>query len=614
MESKSTKQRRFKWTTRIVMLLLILASLIVGGHQYWAHRERSELAARITSLEAQGHPMTVAAIQPKALAGQTNAYPNLRRAFENIQTETKAEKAYDHAGDNWFALPLTEPERRILGPLAEERRGALAPVEDASRATAMQLDFQYPPFLLGAIRSDLSKLRALGNSLKYMALTDFDRGDHRKAIHEIALIDVVSRGAGADSCIVGHLVAIGLRALQAETLQKFAPTLQIGSGEKQADPVEVRALLATLCDDKAYSDEAYRCFQGERVMLLDAMQCLTASGSTEANLPAGKKWSARGILLEPYFTANTIVVLDSMTAATERQKALDSWQYKTLCQQYATTPDREMAKWQNRFAAMLTPSTSRVADFRFRCQSERAIAAGAIACRWYQSEHDGEWPETLDALLPKYLASVPRDPYAPSKPIQYSHADGDPKVWGVGRNEVDDGGSDAPDPSADRHTSQDEHYGQLDFVLHLMPRERKLPDDLKALIAMRLSDPIAATPDLDALPIPGADIAFRGLWPQRDEVVGLDIHCADPSKLPIDMRLREDLLDALDHLEADIDFPHSQLTGPLLSGSIQTDDGRWIFNFYADHHLLFKLPDGDFALFKIVSPSETPQVEPPLMQ
>ncbi|MGL4420243.1 MAG: ABC transporter permease, partial [Gemmataceae bacterium] len=53
-----------------------------------------------------------------------------------------------------------------------------------------------------------------------------------------------------------------------------------------------------------------------------------------------------------------------------------------------------------------------------RLQSLSALAQAMVACRWYQAEQ-GRFPKTLDELRPKYLATIPLDPYAGSgQPIQ----------------------------------------------------------------------------------------------------------------------------------------------------------------------------------------------------
>ncbi|MBL9150704.1 MAG: hypothetical protein JNM94_18610 [Phycisphaerae bacterium] len=62
----------------------------------------------------------------------------------------------------------------------------------------------------------------------------------------------------------------------------------------------------------------------------------------------------------------------------------------------------------------------------------------AVAVRRFRQAH-GAWPLTLDALVPTFLADVPRDPWADA-PLRYGLLDGQPALWSIGPNQVDDGG------------------------------------------------------------------------------------------------------------------------------------------------------------------------------
>ncbi|HEV7280021.1 MAG TPA: hypothetical protein VGN57_07385 [Pirellulaceae bacterium] len=67
------------------------------------------------------------------------------------------------------------------------------------------------------------------------------------------------------------------------------------------------------------------------------------------------------------------------------------------------------------------------------------FAATAIACVRYRHA-EGELPETLDALVPKYLSEVPRDVLAePAAPVKYLATEAGFVVYSVGRDQKDDG-------------------------------------------------------------------------------------------------------------------------------------------------------------------------------
>ena len=65
---------------------------------------------------------------------------------------------------------------------------------------------------------------------------------------------------------------------------------------------------------------------------------------------------------------------------------------------------------------------------------------------------EGGYPETLDALMPKYLDAIPADPFA-NGPLLYKRVEGDYQLYSVGPNQKDDGGGVIPEgrvvPSGD---------------------------------------------------------------------------------------------------------------------------------------------------------------------
>ena len=83
-----------------------------------------------------------------------------------------------------------------------------------------------------------------------------------------------------------------------------------------------------------------------------------------------------------------------------------------------------------------------------RIETARRVAVAAVALKRFQLAH-GKLPETLAALVPEFLPSVPIDPHD-GKPLRYHPAaDGTFLLYCVGEDGVDDGG----DPSLGLSTS-----------------------------------------------------------------------------------------------------------------------------------------------------------------
>ena len=88
---------------------------------------------------------------------------------------------------------------------------------------------------------------------------------------------------------------------------------------------------------------------------------------------------------------------------------------------------------------MLLPALGAAAKKFAYSQSSVNLARVAIALERYRLAH-GEYPETLDALAPQFIAQVPHD-IINGQPLHYHRTDdGQFVLYSVGWNETDDGG------------------------------------------------------------------------------------------------------------------------------------------------------------------------------
>jgi hypothetical protein len=98
---------------------------------------------------------------------------------------------------------------------------------------------------------------------------------------------------------------------------------------------------------------------------------------------------------------------------------------------------------------MLLPALGNAVKKFARAQSSVDLARVAIALERYRLAH-GEYPESLDALAPQFVAKVPHDVIggqssqgsgSAGRPLHYRRtSDGQFVLYSVGWNETDDGG------------------------------------------------------------------------------------------------------------------------------------------------------------------------------
>jgi hypothetical protein len=105
----------------------------------------------------------------------------------------------------------------------------------------------------------------------------------------------------------------------------------------------------------------------------------------------------------------------------------------------ALKADLKRPSLYNLFERMLLPAPGRLVTRFANAQAYVALARVAIALERYRLAH-GEYPETLDALVPQFIAKLPRD-VINGQPLKYRRTnDGAFVLYSVGWNETDDGG------------------------------------------------------------------------------------------------------------------------------------------------------------------------------
>ncbi len=104
----------------------------------------------------------------------------------------------------------------------------------------------------------------------------------------------------------------------------------------------------------------------------------------------------------------------------------------------------------NVFAGLLMPALNAIIGAEERSNLGRQMEQVAFALAAYRADR-GQYPETLDALVPNYIAEAPDDTFAEKPtPIRYERTADAWRMWSVGNNGIDDGGRNQnDDPKGD---------------------------------------------------------------------------------------------------------------------------------------------------------------------
>lgn len=483
----TTKGRR-RWGRWV---LLVLGLALVGAvltPPILSLRADREIARRIERMRAAGEPVMAGDLATPPATDEENAVIELSEAAGQIDGYANASKspwqAYDQ-GDAGY--PLTGKERPLLARAIQDNAGVFELVDAAMAKPGFYWPNQPTSPLITWMLPSLSPQRGLAKFLAASALYDHDRGDDASALRQIQRTLFVARAMDHHpACLIATLVATGMRAMAHDRLMKIAPDLKIGDGAGEAPPRVMAELIGELLDESDAGSAFRRGFFAERVMVLDAtthvlqgqgarvMSSMGAGGGGASTLVSPVGRFATG----PWIRHDLVLILDAETTMGDAALQPD-WPTAQAKVAHLSDPIRA-APFRHFWAGMMMPSPDGALYNRYRLSADRRMAATMLAIRWYAAEHGGKLPPSLDVLVPKYLPAVPRDPFVAgaAASIRYISAEPNPRIYSVGKNGIDDGGSDKP---TDR-SSHPDRWRREDAVapLRLPPRDMSaLPDELK---------------------------------------------------------------------------------------------------------------------------------------
>ncbi|MCA9184533.1 MAG: hypothetical protein KDA99_02900, partial [Planctomycetales bacterium] len=92
------------------------------------------------------------------------------------------------------------------------------------------------------------------------------------------------------------------------------------------------------------------------------------------------------------------------------------------------------------FAGLFIPAITSVTKAEVRQEASRTLSITAAALAVFRAEN-GKYPESLDAIVPSIVSTIPLDPYSGQPPIYQRRGDGY-LLYSVFENKTDDGGDD----------------------------------------------------------------------------------------------------------------------------------------------------------------------------
>jgi uncharacterized membrane protein len=345
---------------------------------------------------------------------------------------------YQHTREDYEYLWPEATEEELAQMLAE-------PEEDAEQ------------FLISVLLPDLSRMQAFSKMLVLDTHAAAAAGDGRRVIDNIEAGFALARHSRETPILICDLVCISNACRTIES-----------AGYVLSDHPEslTDAQLRDLAHMIAMTDELLSVrFDGERMMFQDflqhaftddgegdgritpeglrLLQSVSGGPANNDDIPGGTMLPAMSGPLMRYFMLSR----EELTTVWDRHINVMQAEAKRPMWEFDTQRIRESTEqWEGGYAQRLRhlPLTlfmaaldkSVVHAHLMRLQRDAVLVAAALES--YRRDN-GDWPESLDALTPGLLPSIPRDGFT-GGPIGYALIAGEPVVYSCGSDRNDDGG------------------------------------------------------------------------------------------------------------------------------------------------------------------------------
>ena len=344
-------------------------------------------------------------------------------------------------------------------PLFVPNTTAEAYAQKQAEAAAHYRDNQPP--LYAVLLPHISSIRDWMRILSIEVFLRADQGDAQGTYESLAALLRVGPFAAEQNTIINQMIDVSIRSsamqVMSELIFRYPDLL---SNQQLQDLAHQVATLRQYTFD----------LSGEKLMMLDAIQHIyTDDGHGNGHLDY-RAWaqfanemltvedtyegrSALSIWVSDYALSPAVVLY-----AVDRREMVRMTEYHySLAAKDQTTPiweqpeslsDQALIQLEGEGTfpwsryGVLTSAMASLGSLRSNAHRYMAKADGVLtglALELYRRDH-GDYPDTLDTLVPHYLPEVPIDRIT-GDPIRYRVVDGRPIVYSVGADRDDDGGT-----------------------------------------------------------------------------------------------------------------------------------------------------------------------------
>ncbi len=439
-------QSRFRKRTILGVMALFVVLTGASGYWYlttWTARMLRDAIAEADRLDPGWRLEEMEAKRAKIPDGENSAL-EIEEASRHIPASWPLRTGQNQANSvlRFADVPV---DVRLGDPLATELRAELAKLPQGLIEARNLADMPrgrhaiaYAPGVISTLLPHIDACRNIARVLQADAALRANDGDIDGALDDCRAILNVGRSIGDEPFLISQLVRVVLQGMSLKSAQRA-----LAQGE--ASEAALAKYQGALVEESRFPI-ALVMLRGERASVDSLLEKLSAGveDASTRNTGIGGGWAARLPMSLAYFEYNRALILRLMNRAVEIAKRpdpeqVDAWPaWERDFEPYGSMLER----WLMALATPLGPAIANAARTPQRGRAMIAATIAAIACE-RQRLAQGRFPESIDAIDPRFAKDLLPDPYT-GRPVRIK-ADGDRLVvYTTGLDRKDDGGKPHP--------------------------------------------------------------------------------------------------------------------------------------------------------------------------
>jgi len=418
-------------------LLLLLIGVIL--FRIFAFTPQSVFDTKFETIRANGEPVTMDELSAwyPAVPDNENAALVLQESFRLIRLPKDPDSLIPYMGNTRieeFPRTFSADIKAASEALLQEN----APCLEKLRVVATMRRSRFPLDFSKGFDMDLSHLAPLRSAVRLLVLDaecKADSGKFEEASQSLADALRVGETLRYEPVLISQLVRIAMHGIACRGIERVLNRGNVIGLDY--------GMLQSLLDKAEDTDSLYRSLVGEQCTVIHSFPVPGNANADEWLRKSGggnQYWLIRKANLSLH-TQDFDQFLFSMGQLIDSSKLSPVVRREEFEEVEAALDAMQANKWDkltHTVTLNIVPPFTRLYFAVDRDAANLRTTSAGLAVAQYRSEH-GQLPESIDALVPKYLAKVPEDPFN-EQPLHYQPKDNGFTVYSVSGNTTDDQG------------------------------------------------------------------------------------------------------------------------------------------------------------------------------